>query len=191
VDWENGARLVKEMGDPDDIWAKITSCTKEEWESKFKELRLHRYPNAHNRAWRIGKDMCARYDGDARKIWEGRDASDALYRLWNLGAGEQISRMIVGALRDTHQVKGVGDVKADLHVCRVLGRVFSGDQVHAAAATELARDFNPSDPWQFDSTIWNVGISFCHTTEPNCSKCYLAPACSYALQHLQSTLEPN
>jgi endonuclease III len=178
--WENGDRLARVLGNPDDIWAKITSHTEQDWKSRFREFRLHRYPAAHNRLWRIGKEICSYFDGDARKIWQDSSAFDVLCRLNYIGAGEQISRMIVGALRDVGQIKGTGDVKADVHVCRVIGRVFFGEQTNPEAATELTRQLSPNDPWQLDRTLWTIGTSFCHPKAPECPKCYLSAQCAYA-----------
>jgi hypothetical protein len=182
--WENGERLIMNvLHDPDDIWAAITSFSEEFWRSKFAEYKLHRYPNAHYRLWRIGGDICKRYDGDASKIWQSQESTEVLCRLSELGAGEQISRMIVGALRDCRQIKGSGDVKADVHICRVIGRMFSGKETNKDAAVERARQLNPIDPWQLDSPLWAVGNLYCHANQPDCLKCNLAPVCVYALEH--------
>ena len=137
----------------------------------------------HNRLWRIGRRICDEYDGDARRIWEGKESPAVLETLWGLGAGEQVSRMVVGALRDCGQIKGASDVKADVYVCRVLGRAVLGEPTDPATAAELARQLHPADPWQLDWPLWNVGNSQCHATNPACSQCYLAPYCAYALPH--------
>jgi endonuclease III len=183
--WRNGYRLVEEiLGDPDDVWAAITSASEAEWESKRDQYHLHRFPSGHDRLWHIARRICANYDGDARLIWKGKDSSDVVERLWSVGAGEEISRMIAGALRDCGQISGVGDVKADVHVCRVLGRAVYGDQTDSEAALQLARQLYPSDPWQLDWPIWELGRTHCHVENPSCSQCYLAPHCAYALRAL-------
>jgi hypothetical protein len=184
VTWRNCCHLVTDiLRDPEDVWAAITSVSQEEWKSKFAEYKLHRFPNAHNRLWRISVEILSRYDGDASKIWQGTDSAGVLFRLLDLRAGPQISRMIVGALLDCRQIKGSGDVKADVHVCRVLGRTFSGGPTNEDAAIEQARQLYPADPWKLDWPLWNVGNLFCHATEPDCPKCYLAPHCIYAHEH--------
>jgi hypothetical protein len=186
--WRNGCRLVKEiLHDPEDVWLAINSVSQDEWGSKFKEYHLHRFPNAHNRLWRFGKDICNRYDGDARKIWQNKGSGEVLESFLSLNAGEQISRMIVGALLDCRQIRGSGDVKADLHVCRALGRIFYGAPTNHAAALELARQLNPSDPWELDQPLWKVGKSYCHPDAPNCSKCYLISYCTYAYEHTMAS----
>lgn len=190
VAWRNGCRLVEDtLGDPDDVWRAITSVPEPEWLSRWSEYKLHRFPAGHNRLWRIGKVICDRYDGDARRIWEGKDSAQVVERLLALGAGDQISRMIVGALRDCGQVQGTSDVKADVYVCRVLGRAVIGKPTDPDTAAGLARQLHPADPWQLDWPLWNVGKSCCEATHPNCLRCYLAPHCAYAL-HMPTTEMP-
>jgi hypothetical protein len=73
--------------------------------------------NGHNRLWKIARRICDQYQGDARNIWEGRDSRSVLEALWELGAGDQMSRMIVGALRDCGLMVGVtSDVKGNVYV---------------------------------------------------------------------------
>jgi hypothetical protein len=148
---------------------------------KHEEYRIHRFPNAHHRLWKIGKRICDEYEGDARRIWESKEPRAVLERLWNIGAGDQLSRMIVGALRDSDQIGGVAsDVKGDVSVCRVLGRAIIGKPTDAETAVKLARKLHPADPWQLDYSLWDIGSHWCKT-QPICSKCYLAPHCAYAL----------
>lgn len=181
--WRNGNRLVKDiLSDPDDVWRAITSFSETEWASKRNEYNLHRFPAAHNRLWRIGRRICDQYDGDARRIWEGLSSAAALERLEALGVGEQISHMVVGALRDCRQIpEGASDLKADVHVCRVVGRAVSGEPTDPQTAAQLARQMH-LDPWLLDWPLWNVG-KLCHARNPNCLQCYLAPHCAYAIKH--------
>lgn len=182
--WDNGHLLVKEiLRDPDDIWQAITSVSESVWAAKWSEYRLHRFPAGHNRLWRIGKKICTSYGGDARRVWEGNDSRVVLERLESLGAGEQISRMIVGALRDLGQVRGASDVKADSHVCRVLGRAILGTDINPTKGGELARQLCPSDPWQLDWPLWNLAKDHCFKTAPDCAHCYLRRHCAYAAAH--------
>jgi hypothetical protein len=165
----------------------ISSSSKETWDSKYEEYgRPHRFHRGYKRLWGIANDICARYDGDARNIWSGRTPFEALIHLWALGAGDQISRMIVGALRDCGQIRGdSGDVKADLHLRRVLGRAVYGEEISGADAAkviQLTRNLN-ADPWQLDLPLWNVGKSYCRPTRPNCPSCYLRPHCVYYQRH--------
>jgi endonuclease III len=184
VAWANGYRLVEDiLGNPDDLWQAITSLSESEWKSKRPEYKLHRFRAGHDRLWKIAKCISDRYDGDARRIWEGQDAKSVLNNLWALGAGDQLSRMIVGALKDCGLVSGPSDVKADVYVCRVLGRALEGQEVdpkNADRAIALAQQLYPADPWQLDWALWYFGEAHCHLTSPECSTCSLAPCCTYA-----------
>ena len=183
VAWRNGYRLIEDiLGDPDDVWRAITSISDSEWKLKRDAYKLHRFPAAHERLWRIGRRICDEYDGDARRIWEGRDPRSVLETLWALCAGDQISRMIVGALRDCGEIRGAAsDVKGDVYVCRVLGRAMRGKPTDPETAVRLAAQLHPADPWRLDAQLWYIGKTYCYASSPDCSRCYLAPHCAYAL----------
>jgi len=87
---------------------------------------LHRYPQAHMRVWRIGREV--------------------LRRLEELGAGELTSRTILCALLDEGKVRGKANVKADAQVRRVLGRVFHGRESTEKEAVGIARSMYPRNP---------------------------------------------
>jgi endonuclease III len=180
--WENGYRLIEQiLGDPEDIWEAITSMSESEWASRRGEYNLHRFPAAHNRLWKIGQRIRESYQGDARRIWSHRDSQSVLQLLWDLGAGNQISRMVVGALRDCGEISaGASDVKGDVYVRRVLGRVLTGDIADAESAVKSARELYPADPWQLDAQLWQIGNTYCKARRPKCGDCYLAVHCSYA-----------
>ena len=184
VGWKNGRRYINEISHRhDEVWWEIGKFTKKEWDSKFKEFGLHWMHNAHSRLWPIAMCICFNYDGDARRIWQDGNSFDVLCRLYYIGAGLQISRMIVGALKDCGYVSGKCDVKADVYVRRVLGRAISGTVASPVDAIELARQLHPADPWQLDSPLWLVGDAYCESAKPKCSDCGLAEACSYAHEH--------
>jgi len=96
--------------------------------------------------------------------------------------------MVAGALRDSGQISGAGDLKADTHVCRVLGRSVVGKLVDAETAAQLARQMHP-DPWHLDWPLWNLGRDYCHPNHPNCTACYLMAYCA-CTRNLTET-EPN
>jgi hypothetical protein len=186
VAWGKGENLVKQLGeesrDPDaeKLWATISSRSKDEWDSKYEHYgKPHRFRKGYTRLWGISNTICDWYDGDARKIWSGKSPFEALIHLWALGAGDQISRMVVGALRDCGQIKGdSGDVKPDVHLRRVLGRAVDGQEISAAnpaKVIDLTRQLNPTDPWLLDWPLWNIGKAHCRPTSPNCAGCYLSP----------------
>ena len=182
--WGNGYRLIDDiLGDPDDIWRVITSIPKTEWITKHGIYRLHRFPIAHQRLWKIGAEVCREFGGDARLIWQGNNAESALTTLWRIGCGDQLSRMVVGALRDCHEIVAASsDVKGDVYVRRVLGRALMGRDTDAETAVRLAARLHPDDPWQLDAQLWQVGKNWCSVKNPRCGSRYLVPHCCYAQQ---------
>lgn len=183
VAWRNAELFVSEaLHDPENIWQEMTLISEAEWKSRKSAYKLHWLSAGHNRLWPIAKKMDM-YGGNAAKIWQGKTSSSVLQELWDLKAGEQISHMIVGALRDCGQVVGASDVKADVYVRRVLGRAVRGEIRDPDSTTELARRLNRDDPWQLDWPIWNVGKAYCNSKSPDCRSCYLRGDCAYAQKH--------
>ena len=181
--WENARRLAEDIfDDPEYLWHRITSITLEEWMAKRKEYSLHRFPKGHERVWTIGKRIVHQYKGDTRNIWENQSIEGTLYRLIDLGAGDQISRMIAGALIDTGQITGKSDVKVDIHVRRVLGRLLIGreyDELESDDVIELTREMNPDNPWLLDRPLYLLGKQLCIANNPKCLTCYMRDVCSY------------
>ena len=182
--WENARRLAEDiLGDPEDLWREITSVTLPEWMSKRTEYSLHRFPKGHERVWTIGKRIVQQYEGDARKIWGNQSIDAILYRLSDLRVGEQISRMVAGALIDTGQITGKGDVKVDVHIRRVLGRVLQGQEFslqETDKVIELTREMYPDNPWRLDRPLFLLGKQICQAEEPECALCYLQAECAYS-----------
>ena len=181
--WENARRFAEDdLGDPEDLWQTITRVPQSEWESEasWRKHSLHRFPAGHNRVWRIGSRIVAKYAGDARNIWVGQSPDVVVTRLERIGAGPQISRMTVGALIDTGQIFGQSALKADLHTTRVLGRVFTGQRVDEAAAHQIAERILPRNTWQLDFPLFQLGLQLCSANEPQCVKCYLRDECFFA-----------
>ena len=181
--WENARRFAEDdLCDPDDLWNQITSIPQSIWESDgyFRRYSLHRFPAGHNRVWRIGRRIVERYEGDARNIWGGKLADVVVKRLERIGVGPQLSRMTVGGLIDTHQIAGCGDMKADIHTTRVIGRVFEGEKASEALAHRIAESMLPGDTWQLDFPLFRLGLNVCKATDPRCGECYLREECCYA-----------
>ena len=178
--WANAQWLVDELGDPDDLWGAITSVPLAAWNARWREYQLHRYPKAHERIWTIGRRVRDDYGGDARDIWRGQLPNEVLARLDALRVGDQIAHMIAGVLRDTGQLKGTGDVKADLHVRHVLGRVLTGDgPLPPTVATAVTREQYPADPWRLDAPLYWLGRRVCKAPVPDCDRCYLRQICLF------------
>ena len=181
--WENARRLSEDvLGEPKHLWVAITGIEKGYWDSReaFDHYGLHRYPAAHRRVWRIGKDIVDCYSGDARRIWRSKTPPTVLKRLLQMQVGPEISRMIVGALIDTKQIEGQGDLKADMHVRRVLGRICSGEQTSAKEAHEIANRMVPNNSWELDDPLYWIGKKNCKKKSPLCNECDLIKVCTYA-----------
>jgi len=180
--WENARRLAEDIfGDPEDLWETITAVSLEEWQRRRAEYSLHRFPAGHDRVWLIGSRLVHQYGGDARNLWQNQSIEATLSRVSSTGAGEQITRMIVGALIDTLQITGLGDVKADVHVCRVLGRALTGEPLSPAHTTKITRRMSPQNPWFLDRPLFALGQQqkICIAGTPKCGLCYLRPVCAY------------
>jgi len=178
--WENARRLSEdELGDPDGLWQVIADLPEQEWLARRPLYRLHRFHWVHLQVRQTAIRMVADYDGDARTVWKDTSASKIVTRLWEIGLGEQRSRMAVGALIDTGHLTGKGDVKADIHVRRVLGRVFRGANLNEEEATRLARQLSPENPWLVDRPAYLIGKEFCKSRDPRCHQCRAKARCLY------------
>jgi hypothetical protein len=99
--------------------------------------------------------------------------------------------MTVGGLRDCGWLKGRADVKADIHVMRVLGRVFTGQPTTEDQAIAATRRMHPKDPWFLDGPLWQAGLNICKVTDPLCEECYLHSDCAYTGGELASSAIPK
>ena len=184
--WENARRFAEdELGDPEDLWQDIVGrWTEEEWNANttWRRYRLHRFPAGHQRVRAIGADIQDKFHGDARKIWHGQEPAEVLCRLAELGrrgVGEQLSRMIVGALIDTGLIEGEGDFKPDTHVRTVLGRLFDGTKATVERALELGEELAPGNSWELDGPLYAHGQRICTARSPRCHACALREDCAY------------
>lgn len=185
--WGKGKRFTEEtLGDPEDLWGYVTSFSHDEWMSKFKEFSLHRFPKAHERVWRIGKIIAGEHNGDARDIWIGKNSAEILECLYKMRMGKQISNMLLGALLDTKQIDGQGDIKADINVKRVLGRVIIGEEFTVDEAIKTTRMMYPDNPWLLDRELYLIGKEYCLLSVCYCDDCYLINECEYS-----KTLTPS
>lgn len=180
--WGNAKRLAEDIfDDPENLWETITAVDFEAWQALRSQYSLHRFSAGHRRVWSIGNRIVHQYGGDVRNIWQNQSIEATLSRVSSTGAGEQITRMIVGALIDTHQITGIGDVKADIHVCRVLGRALTGDVLTPVQATNATRRMCSENPWLLDRPLFTLGQQnkICTAGVPKCSQCYLRLSCAY------------
>ena len=180
VVWEKARTFAEDrLGDPKDLWEKIIAIRRWDSHAVWDRYKLHRFPAGHKRVRRIGKEIVEHYQGDARKIWKNQTPDEILNRLNAMRVGPQISRMIVGALYDTKQISEAGELKADIHVRRVLGRVFAGDETSADDAHRIANQMEPRKSWMLDEPLYSLGQFICKRKDPYCEDCYLRKECKY------------
>lgn len=167
------------MGDSADIWEAITDIPTDEWARRKKEYGLHWDIKAHNRVHRIATELKEDWKSDAREIWKHAEPGVVLERLLKLKVGPAVSRMIVGGLITSKCIEGKGDVKPDVHVRRVLGRVYHDGMMTEKEALEKTRSLHNKNPWQLDNPLWAIGKSFCRASSPKCSQCPLIGECNH------------
>jgi len=175
--WEKARKFTEtDLRDPVNLWKVLSRYN---WRSLRKKYRyLHRFPQAHKRIVRIARSVDEIYAGDARNIWRKQEPRVVEERFEAISLGEQLTRMAIGALLDSKQIKGTGDVKADLNVKRVLGRIFIGKPVDEDQAIELSRKLHPRNPWRYDSVMYFHGQYVCKS-KPMCDECNFSPVCKY------------
>jgi tetratricopeptide (TPR) repeat protein len=178
--WENCEKfIINALGDPDSLWDTIAAYSLNEWMQLSKKYSLHRFPHARERAYRIANDIVKQYNGDARNIWAEQPINIVRERIYDLVGGDAIPRMIMGALKDSGHVKGILDVKPDVHVKTVLGRIFTGRILSDDEATRLTRFMNPEDPWAIDAPLYLLGRDLCQKSKCYCDICYLQRECNF------------
>ena len=179
--WENARRLSEDiLGDPDDLWGAMADMSESSMEDVFRgPPSLHRFPGgASRRIRRIAAEIAREYGGDSSRIWRGRSPNDVMRRLHRMRAGPQTSTMIVGALLDTGQIEGRGDLKASLHSRRVLGRIFLCREATADEVLKIADRMEPGNSWLLDRYIYGLGQDVCRR-RPECGRCRLRRECAY------------
>lgn len=138
--------------------------------------------------------------GDARKLWVGRRAEEVHELFMEVhGVGEGIASMVVALL---DRVFGVPfgdldhramDVKADVHVVRVLLRLGllkheASDGAHepcqaasevgsTGAAVAVTRSMHPEYPALLDAPLWLIGRTWCSAVAPQCEACAVNSVC--------------
>jgi len=180
--WLNAERLVNTiLPKNSNPWLEISKYSEQDWADKFKEYHLHRFPVAHNKIWTVSNIINSKYNSDPRNIWNNDTPEQILERLAELKIGPQLSRMIIGALIDMKIIIGTGDIKPDIHIRRLMGRLINGKDIKmdAEEAVEEARKIYSVNPWKLDRALFFIAKDFCHNKKPNCKQCPLRNHCSF------------
>lgn len=188
---ENARRLAEDVfGDPDSVWQSIASVSTRDWEKRYAVYKLHWLRQAHGRVRRIAEVLVRDFQGDARLIWKGRTSDQVAEVLgFQVKLGPELTHMAVLALLETGVVRGGGNLKADVHVRRVLGRATRGKPFgtqDVRKTHELVSEMMPKGQWKLDLPLYQIGRVHCKPRNPNCvgdgddRGCPLARNCIYA-----------
>lgn len=149
---------------------------------------LHRFVDLMSRLFRAAVQRIAEeYEGDASRIWADRPSSaQVVYRFLEFdGVGPKIATMAANILARNFKVPFSDfysiDISADVHVRRVFGRL--GLCPSDATVEQLvykARALYPEFPGIMDLPSWEVGRSWCKSSDPLCSACYMQDLCPSA-----------
>lgn len=192
--WDNARELLNKLGSKN-LWHRIVEMSEEE----FIKLRkndggcFHRFWKSKNkskrnssvaiRIRRIAENVVKNFKGDVRNIWKDKDA-DEVYRILkekvqvNITRSDAIIHMIVLALVENKIIKGSANVKPDIHVKRVLGRLFIGKELRRDEdALEIANKILPDNTYKIDLPLFDIGKNIC--TKPKCQECPLINLCKY------------
>jgi endonuclease III len=184
---ENAKKLTEKIfGNTNDFWDKIAEFSRTAWNNKYKQYSIHKFSKAHERVWRIGREIVEKYYGDARNIWKGQRANVVLERLNEMKVGKQISPFICARLIENKIIKGPMDVKADTHILKVIGRVYEGkiiEQKNAEKAISITRRIYPQNPSKIDLPLYDIGRNYCKKTNPKCKDCPVHNNCVYHKKH--------
>ena len=128
-----------------------------------------------------------KYDGDARRIWNGTRAKDVgeLYDRFREfpGIGDALAKMAQFILVRDYGVGG-GEknkskmrVKPDVHVRRVTYRIGLTTQMRPEPVADEIEALGLDSPADFDWAILDIGRNFCKKTLPLCAECPIVPTC--------------
>jgi endonuclease III len=183
IAWENAEKLSEELNDPENLWKRIIE-DEQEFKRIFKEHRFHRFVNQMAEIIvSASKQISERFNGDAREIWKSNNPYEIKDKLLKIsGIGEGIANMVIGGLWEKGHITTDEplDVKPDLHVTRVLGRIVEGREISKEGAIELARKIHPEQPWLLDLPLFSLGQNICRPTNPNCEECEMKEICKFA-----------
>lgn len=164
----------------------LIDLTLEDTKRIFNEYKLHRFNDImaeffYSAVQRIKNQYC----GDASKIWSNNQSSAAIvYRFLQFdGVGIKIATMATNILARQYKVPMSDyfsiDVSPDVHVKRVMYRAGLVDKPNADNNFIIykARELCPEFPGIIDFSLWEIGRTWCHTTNPDCNSCKLYNGC--------------
>ncbi len=150
---------------------------------------LHRFPSEMAKNFYLAVQTIAeKYDGNASNIWSGKPSSaEVVYRFLEFrGVGQKIATMAANILARNFKIELSDyysiDISVDVHVRRVFYRL---GLIPTDASNEQvifrARALSPEFPGLLDLPVWEIGRTWCKSSEPNCSECYMQQVCPKVL----------
>ncbi|MCY4558643.1 MAG: hypothetical protein OXF79_20165 [Chloroflexi bacterium] len=147
-------------------------------------LRVNSFPRQLRAA---ARKIVVEYDSDVRNVWNdvGKEDVDEIY--WRLrefdGIGDALAKMGQFILVRSYGVAGGKEskkymsVKPDVHLQRVLFRLGICASDTPTSVIENTEMLNLESPADFDWSVWTIGHSFCHASNPDCGSCPLDALC--------------
>ena len=185
VIWTIPYYLQKEIGELNPEF--FVGKTIDEIEKIFQKLPLKpRYMNDAPRSIKELSEIVANeFNGDASEIWKNRSSKEVKTTFQRVhGVGPGISSMAVLLLERCFGIQFNDidhrnmDVKPDIHVIRVFGRLGFISQLNEKEALNAARELNPEYPGALDTPIWIIGRKWCTADVPQCTYCPVNEVCS-------------
>ena len=176
----------------------LTNISLDEYKKLFNEKKYHRF-----------NDKCAEdfyeavhkikneYDGNASKIWSDNPSSkEVVSRFLEFkGVGPNIAAMAAKILATQFKIEmseySSIDVSLDVHVVRVMKRLFFDDDATDEQIKTKAREINPEFPGIIDSICFDIGRQYCRPENPKCDQCPLLKECKYNLKSSSSIIDKN
>jgi len=184
VIWTIPYYLHKEIGELNPEF--FVGKTIDEIERIFQRLPLK--PRYINDAPRTVKELSEivvnEFNSDASEIWNNKSSKEVKTTFQRVhGVGPGISSMAVLLLERCFGIQFNDidhrnmDVKPDIHVIRVFGRLGFISQLNEKEALKAARRLNPDYPGALDAPIWVIGRNWCFADAPQCLHCPINEVC--------------
>ncbi len=178
--WRKAEEFCNErvgLANRDRLWRWIADHDRQDWDSRWAAYGyLHPTPARHRKLYAIADTLVVHYGGDARQLWSKKNVGRLKEILQNeLAVGPQITRMIIGGLRD-HRLINIttGDLKADTHVIRLMNAMGLSKTANAEQVAADGRRWFKKDPWFSDSALYHLGASYNAKTKADVLRIYRA-----------------
>jgi hypothetical protein len=177
--WRKAAEFCNErvgVENLDRLWHWIAQHDARTWASRFASYGyLHPTPVRHRKLHSIAKTLVDHYDGDARQLWQKQNVGRLTEILQDeLAVGPQITRMIIGGLRDHQLVEmKTSDLKADVQVVRLMNAMGLSHTTNPKQVVEDARRWF-KDPWVADTALYHLGSTYGAKTKIDVLRIYRA-----------------